>query len=223
MDHSLPVTPSDDALPDAGQDGTQHRHERILNAAERCFVRAGFHRTTMQDVAAEAGMSPGNLYRYFRSKEAIAAGLAERDRARVMADFGALEDTDDFVASFAALARKHFEDEPRERSVLCLEIWAEATRNPAFASVTENFECDVIGRMSSLFEKAQERGDIAPGVDVHALAVMISALADGLFVRRAIAPSFDAPREVANVVAVVKAAFAGHIHFPSGSTQETTP
>ena len=44
---------------------------------------AGFHRTTMQDVAAEAGMSPGNLYRYFPSKEAMVIGLAERDRARV--------------------------------------------------------------------------------------------------------------------------------------------
>ena len=46
------------------------RRARILDAAERCFVRSGFHRTTMQDVAAEAGMSPGNLYRYFASKEA---------------------------------------------------------------------------------------------------------------------------------------------------------
>ncbi|HEY8383761.1 MAG TPA: TetR/AcrR family transcriptional regulator [Microvirga sp.] len=222
MDQSLRVHPADDA-PDQGQDGVQDRHGRILDAAEHCFVRSGFHRTTMQDVAAEAGMSPGNLYRYFRSKEAIAAGLAERDRARVMADFGTLEDTDDFLASFSALARKHFEDEPRERAVLCLEIWAEATRNPAFASVTENFECDVIGRMRTLFAKAQQRGDIAPNVDVGALAVMLSALADGLFVRRAIAPSFDPAREVANVMAVVKAAFAGHIHFPSGPTKETTP
>ncbi len=39
------------------------RHTRILDAAERCFARAGIHRTTMQDVASEAGMSPGNLYR----------------------------------------------------------------------------------------------------------------------------------------------------------------
>ena len=48
---------------------------RILDAAERCFVRSGFHRTTMQDVAAEASMSPGNLYRYFASKDAIIIGI----------------------------------------------------------------------------------------------------------------------------------------------------
>ena len=40
------------------------RHIRILDAAERGFARAGFHAATMQDVAADASMSPGKLYRY---------------------------------------------------------------------------------------------------------------------------------------------------------------
>ena len=79
-----------EAVADPTHDGSQERRFRILDAAERCFVRSGFHRTTMQDVAAEAGMSPGNIYRYFRSKDAMAVGLAERDRARVNADFAAL-------------------------------------------------------------------------------------------------------------------------------------
>ena len=44
---------------------------RDLAAAQRCFVRSGFHGASMQDICAEAGMSPGNLYRYFPSKEAL--------------------------------------------------------------------------------------------------------------------------------------------------------
>ncbi|KMO34447.1 TetR family transcriptional regulator, partial [Methylobacterium tarhaniae] len=48
-------------------DSTEERRTRILDAAEACFVRDGFHRATMHDVAAEASMSPGNLYRYFPS------------------------------------------------------------------------------------------------------------------------------------------------------------
>src|ERR687894_2377279 len=106
MDQIAPLSP-------LATDTASERRARILDAAERCFVRAGFHRTTMQDVAAEAGMSPGNLYRYFRSKDVIVAGLAERDRARVMADFSQLVDADDFIGSFAALARRHFQDERR--------------------------------------------------------------------------------------------------------------
>jgi TetR/AcrR family transcriptional regulator, repressor for uid operon len=193
------------------------RRTRILDAAERCFVRAGFHRTTMQDVAAEARMSPGNLYRYFPSKDAMAAGLAERDRAQVADDFNSLVGSENFLESFAALGRKHFEEKPREKAILCLEIWAEATRNPTFAAVTQEFERDVLARMEALFRQAQENGLVAPEVDVRSLAVLISTLADGLFVRRAILPNFAPAREVANVMAVLEAAFAGKIALPAST------
>ena len=63
------------------------RRAEILAAAQRCFVRSGFHGASMQEICAEAGMSPGNLYRYFRSKEALMAGIAERDRAEVAQQF----------------------------------------------------------------------------------------------------------------------------------------
>lgn len=190
------------------------RRARILDAAERCFVRAGFHRTTMQDVAAEAGMSPGNLYRYFSAKDMIVAALAERDRAELGRDFAKLAEAEDFLAELKRLARKHFAEEPREKSILCLEIWAEATRNPAFVSIAVDFERDVVGQLTTLFGKAQGEGAIAPQADPGALAVMLATLADGLFVRRAILPGFDAEREVGNVMAVIEAACAGRIDLP---------
>jgi TetR/AcrR family transcriptional repressor of uid operon len=195
------------------------RRSRILDAAERCFVRAGFHRTTMQDVAAEARMSPGNLYRYFASKDSMVAGLAERDRADVGRDFAQLIGVEDFMGSFAALARKHFEEEPREKAILCLEIWAEATRNATFAEMTRAFDCDIVGRMTALFTEAQRRGAIDHRVDAEALAVVVATLANGLFVRRAVAPGFDAEREVANVMAVFEAAFAGRIDLRRGPSR----
>ena len=39
--------------------------QRILDAAKACFVRYGFQGASMQQICAEAGMSPGALYRYF--------------------------------------------------------------------------------------------------------------------------------------------------------------
>jgi TetR/AcrR family transcriptional repressor of uid operon len=190
------------------------RRARILDAAERCFVRTGFHRTTMQHVAAEAGMSAGNLYRYFASKDAIVAALSERDRAEMGADFAAVEDSDDFVQSFRRLGEKHFAEEPRERSVLCLEIWAEATRNPALAALTEEFDREMVRRMSGLLARAQERGAIPPNVDPHGAALMITTLANGLFVRRAVVPSFNAEEEIARVMHVIGAILRGAIELP---------
>ena len=199
------------ALSPLATDTASDRRARILDAAERCFVRAGFHRTTMQDVAAEAGMSPGNLYRYFRSKDMIVAGLAERDRTQMAAEFTALSQAPDFVSAFAELGRRHFAQEPRERAILCLEIWAEATRNPDFAAMTAEFERDVVGRISGLIAEAQSRGALKTRSDPRSIALVISALADGLFVRRAIAPSFDPEREVASIMKVIGAMLDGTI------------
>ena len=66
------------------------RRQRILEAAERAFVRHGFHATTMQHVADEVGMSAGNLYRYFPSKEAIVEGLCELDQVEMAQAFAEL-------------------------------------------------------------------------------------------------------------------------------------
>jgi AcrR family transcriptional regulator len=212
MDHSPIAQPLE-------TDGPQDRQARILDAAERCFVRSGFHRTTMQDVAAESGMSPGNLYRYFKSKDAIVVGLAERDRARIGDDFSAFAGAEDVLAVFRAMAWKHFAEEPRERAILCLEIWSEATRNEAFASITQGFDNDIIGRMTAVFQEAKDRGVVAPSVDPMALATVVSILADGLFVRRAVVPGFDPNREVGYVIAVIEAAFAGGISLPAHKAQ----
>jgi AcrR family transcriptional regulator len=223
MDQINQTRPSNETAEPA-LDGLQDRHARILDAAERCFVRSGFHRTTMQDVAAEAGMSPGNLYRYFRSKDAIVIGLTERDRSRINDDFAELMDAENFAASFAALGRKHFRDEPRERAILCLEIWAEATRNPTFAAVTQDFDRDINARLTDLLSKAQARGAIPPHVDPGALTTLISTLANGLFVRRAVSPAYDPEPEVGSLMAVIEAALAGRIDLPktgSRASQES--
>jgi len=197
------------------------RRSRILDAAERCFVRSGFHRTTMQDVAAEAGMSPGNLYRYFPSKDAIVAGLTERDRSQVAQDFDAF-DTNDFMASFARLGRKHFQDEPREKAVLCLEIWAESARNPASAAMCAGLEQEVIRRLAEVLREGQARGDIAATVDPQATAVAIMTIGNGLFVRRAIAPDFDPGREVDVAIALIGAMLRGAVPFERAALAEET-
>ena len=67
------------------------RRAEILAAAQRCFVRSGFHGASMHEICVEAGMSPGNLYRYFPSKEALMAGIAERDRAEVAQQFASAD------------------------------------------------------------------------------------------------------------------------------------
>ena len=209
---------SEAALHRDAEEPTSERRTQILDAAERSFSRAGFHRTTMQDVAAEAGMSPGNLYRYFASKDALVAGLCERNRAELAQEFSAInEHGGDFLAMLKHIGRKHFEDASPDKARLCLEIWSEATRNSAVAAFQTEFDCQMVQQLSGLFEGAKANGAIPPGVNSRAAASILDKLAAGLFVRKATASDFEPEREIGEVFAVVEALLNGSIRFPDAA------
>ena len=61
-------------------------HQQILHAAAQRFTDYGYGKTTIAEIAGDCGMSSGNVYRYFDSKEAIAiAGVESKleEKARV--------------------------------------------------------------------------------------------------------------------------------------------
>jgi AcrR family transcriptional regulator len=51
---------------------------RIMATAETLFRRMGYAKTAVADIAAELGMSPANIYRFFPSKNAIVEAICER-------------------------------------------------------------------------------------------------------------------------------------------------
>jgi AcrR family transcriptional regulator len=51
---------------------------RIMEAAEALFRRLGYAKTAVVDIAAELGMSPANIYRFFPSKNAIVEAICQR-------------------------------------------------------------------------------------------------------------------------------------------------
>jgi TetR/AcrR family transcriptional repressor of uid operon len=171
----------------------QHdRRDEILSAAQRLFARMGFHQTSMQQICAAAGMSPGNLYRYFPSKEAIIAGIAERDRADVASQLASVENAPDFFATFAALAHHHFVERTADEVGLCAEIMSESRRNPAIARIMNEFDKDVTVRLKSMLRAAAERGEISRDIDFDAVVAMLMVIADGVWWRRAVEPDFEA-------------------------------
>jgi AcrR family transcriptional regulator len=49
-----------------------------MEAAEQQFRRVGYHRTSVADIAAELGMSPANIYRFFPSRDALNESICGR-------------------------------------------------------------------------------------------------------------------------------------------------
>jgi AcrR family transcriptional regulator len=168
------------------------RRAEILEAAERCFARSGFHQASMQEICAEAGMSPGNLYRYFPSKEAIIAGIAERNRAEAAADFAAVSKAADFFSGFAALARHYLVERTADEVALCAEIMTESRRNPEIARIYQAIEVDVKAGLVQVLRSAAARGEIPGDLDFERIVIVLLAIGDGIEWRRAVDPSFDA-------------------------------
>jgi TetR/AcrR family transcriptional regulator, repressor for uid operon len=166
------------------------RRAEILAAAQRCFVRSGFHQTSMQEICAEAGMSPGNLYRYFPSKESLIAGIAERDRAEVAQEFASVDMSRGLFAVIEGLAHHYFTERPDEQVKLCTEVMSEARRHPEIARISASFDADVKKWLIGLFKAGAERGDISADVDFDAVATMLMIIADGVWWRRALDPDF---------------------------------
>jgi TetR/AcrR family transcriptional repressor of uid operon len=167
------------------------RRDEILAAAQRCFVRSGFHGASMQDICAEANMSPGNLYRYFPSKEALIAGIAERDRAEVAQEFARADLSRGFFAVLEGMAHHHFAVKGDEQVLLCTEVMAESRRNPEIARISSAFDADVKRWLTDLFRAAAERGDIPADVDFDGVITMLMIIADGVWWRRALDRKFD--------------------------------
>jgi AcrR family transcriptional regulator len=166
------------------------RRDEILAAAQTCFARSGFHQTSMQEICAQAGMSPGNLYRYFRSKEEIIAGIAERERALAAQQFEALGHGNLFDG-LAAMAHYHLVERPIEEVSLCTEILAESRRNPAVLRIFQDMERDMRTRFTALLRDAAARGEIRRDIDLDGTVTVLCALGDGLSWRRTVEPSFS--------------------------------
>jgi len=206
MSFSMPLTLASTGRRPADAD----RRLRILEAAERAFVRHGFHATTMQHVADEVGMSAGNLYRTFPSKEAMVEGLCELDQAELAQAFAELmADNRHIMEAMRYGLRKHVLAKPPEKARLLVEIWAEAGRNPRVAQMTRAVDAEVRARVEQLIDAAKAAGAASARLDSRFGARFFVTFVAGLFKRIAIEDDFDPEVETPMAIGVLKALLAG--------------
>ena len=127
----------------------QYRDERraqILTAARRCFVRDGFHQTSMQNLVREAGMSSGAVYRYFDSKDAMIVAIAEENLDQVVTIVRESARHGEAVGAALASALEYVGARHADEGfgAIALLVWSEALRNPALANrLAESFAAAV--------------------------------------------------------------------------------
>jgi len=170
---------------------TERRHdtrEQVLAAASRVFARNGFHATSLDAVAEEAGFSRGAVYYNFADKEELFLQLLDRrcaeraqDLRQVFSDDGDDLETTNRQAQLAAQQALDAMTGDPEWRALYLEFLAHAARNPGFRRRFARRTDEMRGALDDVVVERSKPFTDTLGMEPAQLAVVIDALGTGLW------------------------------------------
>ncbi|MEV6812808.1 TetR/AcrR family transcriptional regulator [Micromonospora sp. NPDC051296] len=194
-------------MPRVSDEHLAARRRQIVEAARRCFLREGFHRTTMQDVIAEAGLSVGAVYRYFPSKASLINAIAEEaigGAELVLADL-ARQDPPLPLAEALERTLAYVETQTGDDGLLrlAIQVWGEAQRDPALAEFAATTYSGIRRQFEVLVRRAQQDGEISADADPQAVAAALFGLVPGWFLQRILTGGPDRASYLAGVRALL--------------------
>ena len=181
------VVPVDDAA--AARAQTQR--QRILDAAQRCFISRGFHAGSISEIAAAAEISQGLMYRYFENKRALILALIERQLAHDQAAIGHMPASSDLVEGLLRCYQQWARGETLATHgnaianvALFAEITAEAQRDPVVAQVLRRHDRQTSAAITAWLrghDSARGRSPDEAGLQQRTL--LLRLLVEGLAMR----------------------------------------
>jgi AcrR family transcriptional regulator len=151
------------------------RAREILERVKAVFAQKGFDGASMQDLARAAGMSAGNFYRYFPSKDAIVESLVQRDLSEVGTIFTHIMAAPDPRAAFLGALRHEMANKSDCDGPLWAEIEAASIRKPEIGAISRRMEAEVeryLIRVFALLAQLPE-AEAADRFAVHARFLVI--------------------------------------------------
>lgn len=183
-------------MPRVSDDHLERRRKQILDAARTCFIRKGFHLTSMQDVFVESGLSAGAVYRYFKSKNEIIHAIATEKLggAIVVLEEILKEDPlpplEEIVERFATYAQSVLDEDGALR--VAPYVWAEALHDPEY----HGFVTQLLGGLRSwwavLATRMRDEGRLPADTDPQAMASTLVCLLPGFVLQRLLLGDVDA-------------------------------
>jgi AcrR family transcriptional regulator len=188
------------------------KRQEILAAAMRCFLRSGLSGASTAQICAEAGISPGHLYHYFESKDAIIAAMAD---ARLEGASERLKQEVHGGGSVISALQSEFEQPANPaQSALFFEMLAESRRNPQMAKILYGRSRSMSDLIAEVIRHGQAQGEIQPGLHPRTAATAILGLMDA---RKAVS-LHDPKQDARKVTALFKLFIEGLLS--SGETTE---
>jgi AcrR family transcriptional regulator len=169
------------------------QRERILEAARLCFVKHGLHGASIADIAEEAGMSAGLMYRYFENKNAIIKAIVHRQLESGRKSLEEITSPDHFVQGILkAMERWRSGDADQMSAPLFLEISAQATRDPEIAAIVEDADMLLRNHLrDAIHRSAASKAVFQDDARAKSRMVLLLSLVEGLAVRSCREPDLD--------------------------------
>jgi TetR/AcrR family transcriptional regulator, transcriptional repressor of aconitase len=176
-------------MPKVSDEYRDARREQILAAASRVFRRNGFHATSMHDLFAEAQLSSGAVYRYFRSKDEMVLAIAEDSIRAVIALMGSVggdrggRSVGEALAAATTLVRE--KDEKNGLAGLGIQVWGEALRNPELRESFTGMLAAIKSEIAETVRQDQAAGRLPAGVPPEDLAGVLMSILAGFILQLA--------------------------------------
>lgn len=192
---------------------------RIVAAARKRFQHFGYGKTSMAEIAADCGMSPGNLYRFFPGKLDIAEAIASDDfnahlahlrRLAAKPGLSARQKLHDFLVEGLRRTHARFQKDPRALELarviaaerpgfadwmaecerkIMVEVMQEAEAQGEFSVADKNFTAETIQSATLKFRVPQLWSELSLAGLERELEGVLALLLEGLGARRALSPA----------------------------------
>jgi len=172
---------------------SEAQRERILAAAQSCFVERGFYAASMATIAETAGMSQGLIYRYFENKNAIILAIIEQQLKVARRRIRQLHSSVNLSKRIIDYLDEREPDEDNSMNMaLYMEISAQATRDPQIAEALRRYDETVCSELGDWLSRSRQQGGYGLPEDiVPARALMLLCLIEGLKLRGPRGPAHD--------------------------------
>lgn len=181
-------------MPKISAEKRQARELQILDAATRCFARYGFHRTSMEDIVRESGLSPGAIYCYFRGKHEIVEAISIQRHASDSELLTSLASSPSLREALGRLGLKLIvmlqDPREKERRKVSIQFWAESLLDERIRKVAAQ-GLRQRDRLTVVLREAKRAGELSSSLDVDSLSRVMTALLQGLILQQAWEPELD--------------------------------
>jgi AcrR family transcriptional regulator len=199
------------------------RRPAILSAAAEVISERGVQGTRISDVAERAGTSaPGVLYWFPTKDELLAEALVFSDDRYYEGLTAELEGLESATARLARLI-DHWPAEGDIESILWMELWVRALRDPRLAQTRERLDRRWRAAIADIIREGQASGEFT-AADADDVALLLTAVMDGFAIQLALGdPAVSAETVRRHCLGLAEAQLRMRGEVDEGSVERAAP